>query len=197
MTYEQIFEKVKKSFIKATAKNFSDSFAFQFNITGEGEGIFYVCFKDGVLEVEPYDYKDRDVIFTADGATFIAIAEGKLEPITAINEGKLFIDGNFELSKQLIGMIPAKKAAKKPAAKTETKKAAAKTETKKAAAKKCAPKAAEKKAEAPKAAAKTEEKKAEAKTETKKAATPKAAAKKAEKPAEKKTEAAKTTKASK
>ena len=193
MTYEQIFEKVKKSFIKATAKNFSDSFAFQFNITGEGEGIFYVCFKDGVLEVEPYDYKDRDVIFTADGATFIAIAEGKLEPITAINEGKLFIDGNFELSKQLMGMIPAKKAAKKPAAKTETKKAA----EKKPAAKKCAPKAAEKKAEAPKAAAKTEEKKAEAKTETKKAAAPKAAAKKAEKPAEKKTEAAKTTKASK
>ena len=121
MTYEQIFSNVKKAFIKANTTNFTDDFAFQFNITGEGEGIFYACFKGGELSVEPYDYKDRDVIFTADGATFIAIAEGKLEPITAINDGKLFVDGNFELSKQLMGMLPVMKADAKTDKKVETK----------------------------------------------------------------------------
>ena len=148
MTYEQIFSKVKDAFIKANTKNFTDDFAFQFNITGEGEGIFYACFKGGELSVEPYDYKDRDVIFTADGATFIAIAEGKLEPITAINDGKLFVDGNFELSKQLMGMLPVKKAAAISAANTDKKaetKAAAPAAKPAAKSGKCAKKPAAKK----------------------------------------------------
>ena len=175
MTYEQIFAKVKKSFAKASSKSFTAEFAFQFNITGEGEGIFYVCNKDGEFSVEPYDYKDRDVIFTADGETFVAIAEGKLEPIDAMNSGKLFVDGNYELTKQLVSMIPVKKAAaKKPAAKkTETKKA----EEKKPAAKKACAKPAAKaeakpavKAEAPKAAARPAAKAAEKKPAAKKAA---------------------------
>lgn len=160
MTYEQIFAKVKKSFSKASSKSFTADFAFQFNITGEGEGIFYVCNKEGQFSVEPYDYKDRDVIFTADGETFVAIAEGKLEPIDAINSGKMFMDGNYELTKQLMCMVPVKKSAAKKttAKKTEEKKPAAKKACAKPAAKAEAPKAAAKtaaKAEAPKAAAKT------------------------------------------
>ena len=160
MTYEQIFAKVKKSFSKASSKSFTADFAFQFNITGEGEGIFYVCNKEGQFSVEPYDYKDRDVILTADGETFVAIAEGKLEPIDAINSGKMFMDGNYELTKQLMCMVPVKKSAAKKttAKKTEEKKPAAKKACAKPAAKAEAPKATAKtaaKAEAPKAAAKT------------------------------------------
>ena len=77
MTYEKIFSEVKKQFSKADVKKLTADFAFQFNITGEGEGIFYAAYKNGVLSVEPYDYKDRDAVFTADGATFTAIASGK------------------------------------------------------------------------------------------------------------------------
>lgn len=134
MTYEQIFKQVKKNFEKADTKKIKREFAFQFNITGEGEGIFYAAFKDGVLSVEPYDYKDRDVIFTADGKTFIDISAGKLEPIDAIEHGKLAVDGN-DLSNQLMTLIPTvkKPAAKetKPAAKKEAKPAAKKAEAKK------------------------------------------------------------------
>lgn len=158
MTYEKIFATVKKAFAKADTKSFTSDFAFQFNVTGEGEGIFYAEFKNGTLSIEPYDYLDRDVIFTADAKTLIAVAEGKTEPVTAMNEGKLFVDGNNEIAKQLMFLIakPAKKAtakkatAKKPAAKkTTTTKTATKTAVKAE-----APKAAVK-AEAPKAAAKT------------------------------------------
>lgn len=131
MTYEKIFGEIKKHFEKAKTGNFTESFAFQFNIVGEGEGIFYAAYKDGILSVEPYDYKDRDVIFEADGKTLIAIASGKTEPIDAIKAGKLAIDGNHELAKQLMFLADtstapdkaaqkAKPAAKKPA-KTETK----------------------------------------------------------------------------
>lgn len=132
MTYEKIFSDIQKNFKKARISDFTGEFAFQFNITGEGEGIFYVAYKNGFLSIEPYDYKDRDVIFTADGKTFIAISSGKLEPIDAINGGKLFVDGNQELAKELMLLIShEKKTETKAAAKTAAEKSPAeKKETK-------------------------------------------------------------------
>ena len=164
MTYEKMFGEVQKNFKKAKATDFTESFAFQFNITGEGEGIFYVAFKDGVLAVEPFDYKDRDVIFETDGKTIIAIASGKMEPIEAIKSGKLSIDGNHELAKQLMFLIntskaktsktaaPKKSAEKKPAASA---KAPAKKEAKPAVTAKPTAKAETKPAAAAKPAKKT------------------------------------------
>lgn len=143
MTYEKIFSEVQKNFKKAKISNFTREFAFQFNITGDGEGIFYAAYKNGVLSVEPYDYQDRDVIFTADGKTITDIASGKLEPIDAINGGKLFVDGNQDIAKEIMLLINhRKKAADKPEAKTAATKAAA--APKKAAEKKVPAKAKEK-----------------------------------------------------
>ena len=178
MTYEKIFNEVNKAFSKADTKAITAEFAFQFNVTGEGEGIFYAAYKNGKLDIQPYDYNDRDVIFTADGETFIAIANGETEPIEAIKAGKLYVDGNHELAKQIMFLIAVKKpAAKKAAPKTEAKKAekpAAKAAAKpvskaaeaKPAAKAVETKTAAKPAEAKpaaKAAAKTAETKIEAK----------------------------------
>ena len=124
MTYEKIFTAVKKAFLKADIKKLNQDFAFQFNITGEGEGIFYACYKDGVLSVEPYDYKDRDVIFTSDGKTIVDVAEGKLPANEALVSGKLIVDGNFELAKTIGELAAAsKKKAAKPAAKAPAVKA--------------------------------------------------------------------------
>lgn len=140
MTYEKIFSEVQKNFKKAKISNFTREFAFQFNITGDGEGIFYAAYKNGVLSVEPYDYQDRDVIFTADGKTITDIASGKLEPIDAINGGKLFVDGNQDIAKEIMLLINHKnKAADKPETKTTAAKTAA--STKKAVEKKTSAKA--------------------------------------------------------
>lgn len=138
MTYEKIFNEIQKNFKKAKISDFTGEFAFQFNITGEGEGIFYAAYKNGILSIEPYDYKDNDVIFTADGKTLTDIAAGKLEPIDAINSGKLFIDGNRELAKELMLLIDhekksaskTEKAQSKPESKNETKPEPAKEESK-------------------------------------------------------------------
>lgn len=143
MTYEQIFEAVKKYFIKANTSHFTQEFAFQFNITGEGEGIFYAAYKNGTLSVEPYDYIDRDVIFECDGETIKEIAAGKTEVIDAVKAGRLAVDGDHEAAKQLMFLVstkketakketPAKKEAAKPA-KKPTAKEAPKKETVKAA----------------------------------------------------------------
>ena len=49
MTYEELFQKAKSIFMKADVSQIHEHLAFQFNITGEGEGAFYAEVKDGAL----------------------------------------------------------------------------------------------------------------------------------------------------
>lgn len=179
MTYEKIFSEVKKNFKKAKISDTVKDFAFQFNITGDGEGIFYAACKNGVLSVEPYDYKDRDVIFEGDGKTLIAIASGKMEPIDAIKSGKLAMDGNHELAKQLIFLMNTAK-------KSDEKKTAAKTTAKKEAASAAKATAVKETKTAAKTAAKPTAAKAQPKTAAKTAAEPAVKAPAKAKPAAKK-----------
>ena len=60
MTFQEIFKKVKEYFINTDVSRVKGHMAFQFNIIGEGSGIFYAEIKDGRLYIEPYDYNDRD-----------------------------------------------------------------------------------------------------------------------------------------
>ena len=81
--------------------NVSEHLAFQFNITGEGEGAFYAEVKDGVLYVEPYEYYDRDAIFICSADTLLKLASGKLDPIFAFTVGKLKVEGSLEKAMML------------------------------------------------------------------------------------------------
>ena len=101
MTYEQLFRTIKEMFMKADVSNVSEHLAFQFNITGEGEGAFYAEVKDGVLYVEPYEYYDRDAIFICSADTLLKLASGKLDPIFAFTVGKLKVEGSLEKAMML------------------------------------------------------------------------------------------------
>ncbi len=165
MTYEKIVENLQKKFAKADVKEIKAHVAVQVDITGEGEGAFYVEISDGKLAIEPYEYYEHDakLIVSADNLT--AVVDGKLDASVAYNEGLLQVEGNLESAAVLKALIPAKKAAAAPkveAKKTEVKPAVKKAETPK----KTAP---AKKTAAPKA----EAKKTEVKPAVKKAETPK------------------------
>ncbi len=101
MTYEQLFRTIKEMFMKADVSNVSEHLAFQFNITGEGEGAFYAEVKDGVLYVEPYEYYDRDAIFICSADTLLKLASGKLDPFFAFTVGKLKVEGSLEKAMML------------------------------------------------------------------------------------------------
>lgn len=101
MTYEQLFRTIKEMFMKADVSNVKEHLAFQFNITGEGEGAFYAEVKDGVLYVEPYEYYDRDAIFICSADTLLKLASGKLDPIFAFTVGKLKVEGSLEKAMML------------------------------------------------------------------------------------------------
>lgn len=123
MTYEEFFAKVKEKFMTADVSDITEHLAYQFNITGEAEGIFYVEVKDGKIYVEPYDYYDRDAIFTASAENLMKIAEGKLDPVFAFTMKKLKVEGDIDKALKLKGMIDSKKKAEnKPEKKPEKKK---------------------------------------------------------------------------
>ncbi len=113
MTYADMFSKVKGMFMEADVSDIQEHLAYQFNITGEAHGIFYVEVKEGKLYVEPYEYFDRDALFICSAETLFKIAEGKTDPVLAFTLGKLKVEGNIDKALKLKNLIDSKKQVKK------------------------------------------------------------------------------------
>lgn len=96
MTYAEFFAEIKSRFMEADVSDITEHLAYQFNITGEGSGIFYVEVKEGKLFVEPYEYFDRDAMFTCSAQTLRDLADGTLDPVLAFTIQKLKVEGNFD-----------------------------------------------------------------------------------------------------
>ena len=142
MTYEEVVAKVKDALKDTDVSSVTEHAAYQFNITGEGEGAFYVEIDNGKLNVEPYEYFDRDILVYTSAADLMDIIDGKTDFVNAHLSGKISAEGDLrkaELIKDFGKKAPAKKetAKKAPAKKAAAKKPAAKkTTAKKATAKK-------------------------------------------------------------
>lgn len=109
MTYAEFFSEIKGKFMEADISGIQEHLAYQFNIMGDGEGIFYVEAKEGKIYVEPYEYFDRDAMFTCSADTLRKIAEGKLDPIWAVTTQKLKVEGNIDKALKLKGIIDSRK----------------------------------------------------------------------------------------
>lgn len=95
MTYEEIVAKVRETFGDADVSKIDEHLAYQFNIEGEGEGAFYVEVKEGKLYIEPYEYYDRDAVFTCTAKNLFKIISGKLDPVMAFTVGSLKVEGDL------------------------------------------------------------------------------------------------------
>ena len=190
MTFLEKFEEIKK--IADVDVKFGRDFAIQINLTdSDCSGAFYVEHRSGVLNVEPYDYHDRNALMTIDSALLIKMLTGEADAVASFLAGRFTIDGDVDAVLELKKIADAVKAVKKAEekAKKEAEKAAKEAKKAEEKAKKEAEKKAKAEAEA-KAKAEAEAKKA---TE-KKPAAKKTATKKAEEKAEKKVAAKKATK---
>lgn len=108
MTYSEFFSSVKTRFMGTDVSDIQEHLAYQFNITGEGSGIFYVEVKDGQLYIEPYEYFDRDAMFTASADVFEKILNGKMDPVIAFTLQKMKVEGNFDKALKLKTLIDRK-----------------------------------------------------------------------------------------
>ena len=52
MTYADMFSRVKGMLVGADVSDIHEHLAYQFNVTGEAEGIFYAEVKDGQVEAK-------------------------------------------------------------------------------------------------------------------------------------------------
>lgn len=101
MTFDDIFNQVKEMFQDTDVSGIQEHIAYQFNITGEGAGIFYVEVKNGELHIEPYEYYDRDAVFICKAKTLFNIISGKTDPVLAFTLGKLKVEGSIEQALKL------------------------------------------------------------------------------------------------
>ncbi len=95
MTYQEIITKVRETFKGTDVSMIKEHLAYQFNITGQGEGIFYVEVKDGNLNIEPYEYYDRDAMFICNADVLFKIITGKHDPVKAFTLGSLKVEGDL------------------------------------------------------------------------------------------------------
>ena len=104
MTFNELVTKVRTMAAAVDASN-RDFLAVQINITGKDPGVFYVEVKDHRINVEPYEYIDRNCAITINMTNFNKLIDGKLDPVLAFTTGKLKADGDagkaLEFSKLL------------------------------------------------------------------------------------------------
>jgi putative sterol carrier protein len=123
MTYQEIVAKAKEMYESVDASNISEHIAYQFNVTGEGEGAFYMEITGGQVKVEPYDYADRDAMITTSAENLFRMAAGQLDPVQAYTTGEIKVEG--DLGKAAILKELSEKAAEaaKPEEPTKTEQA--------------------------------------------------------------------------
>ena len=96
MRYEELVQEVKKATQSTIVSKILGHIAFQFNVEGEAEGAFYLEIADGKINVEPYEYYDRDIIIVTSADVIMQMAEGRLMPKAAYSNGLLTIHGDVE-----------------------------------------------------------------------------------------------------
>ena len=93
MTFNELVTKVRNKASTVDASN-RDFLAVQINITGKDPGVFYVEVKDHRINVEPYEYIDRNCAITISMTNFNKLIDGKLDPVLAFTTGKLKVEGD-------------------------------------------------------------------------------------------------------
>ena len=93
MTFNELVTKVRTMAQAVDASN-RDFLAVQINITGKDPGVFYVEVKDHRINVEPYEYIDRNCAITINMTNFNKLIDGKLDPVLAFTTGKLKVEGD-------------------------------------------------------------------------------------------------------
>lgn len=145
MTFDEMFAQAKALLENASAKDTDTTVSVQFDVSGDGCGAFYavVSADSDELTIEPFDYKDHDVLVSADSAAL-------LDALRTAETAALDLAGEWEkiaAFRRVLATLPAPEE-KKPAAAPKAEAAAPA-----AAEKKPAATAVEKKSEAVKPAA--------------------------------------------
>ncbi len=94
MKYEELVDNVRNATKRVKVSKTVGHVAFQFNVQGEAEGAFYLEIADGKVNVEPYEYYDRDIIIVTSADVIMQMVEGTVKPRAAYSNGQLKVYGD-------------------------------------------------------------------------------------------------------
>ena len=98
-TVDEYFAQMPAAFQKDLAAGVEAT--YQFDLSGEGGGKWYVVIRGGELEVGKGEKDNPDVTFLAAAADYVDIAEGRSNSMLALATGKFKIKGHMGLAMKL------------------------------------------------------------------------------------------------
>lgn len=115
MTFFEMFDAAKAGFANADVSGLNGHVAIQIEVTEDGCGIFYAEVADGVLNVQPYDYRDNTAAVTLPLNTLFALLRRETTLPEAVAQEKAFVQGCMESAAKLFAAVPAPKKEAAPA----------------------------------------------------------------------------------
>ena len=98
-TCKEYFEKMPASYQKDLGAKLNC--VYQFDLGGDGGGLFFVQIKAGELTVGEGAKPDPDVTLVASAKDYVDIAEGRLNEMLALATGRFKIKGNMLMAMKL------------------------------------------------------------------------------------------------
>jgi putative sterol carrier protein len=94
-TIDEIMQRLPAAFDPARAQGLTAN--VQFDFTSDGGKKYVVRIADGACTVEEGEVASPDAALISSQATYVAVAEGRLNVATAFMTGKLKVKGNMQL----------------------------------------------------------------------------------------------------
>ena len=107
MTVAESFEEMPKVLNPAAAAGMNK--VFQWNITGDEAGKWALQIANGEGKIIPGGVEKPDITFTVSDNDWLAISEGKLDPMNAFMTGKLKVAGDMMLAMKVPNLFPTRR----------------------------------------------------------------------------------------
>ena len=92
LTPEVIFSGLPIAFKADQAKG--ENIVFQWELSGENGGTWFVKIEDGVVEVKPEAHPNPNIAIQTDADTFVKMAKGEANETSLFMQGKIKVKGN-------------------------------------------------------------------------------------------------------
>lgn len=101
---KEYFDTLDRRFVASAAKGVEA--VYQFNLTGDGGGIWHIKVEDGSWTVVEGAHSDPSATITADAANYVKIANGDMNGLRAVMTRKMTVAGNLVLARKMQQMLP-------------------------------------------------------------------------------------------
>ncbi len=100
---KEVFEHIREGFNPAKAEGVNA--IFQFNLTGEDGGQYWIRVANQQAEVHEGTHEAPTMVITAAANDYLAVVNGEMNAMTAFMQGKIKVKGDMGLALKLQAMF--------------------------------------------------------------------------------------------